>query len=303
MSLFMKNSRFLLIFLFVLLLGSSPFLYRLIISWPSDTRPKEYIALGDFATDEASARSLTQTLLTFCPKPSVVAAYPWQNQGQNQAASRLTPLTIEHFRCRGSTLHPPRIIQENGKEINRFYDCSGSERHSLPLEEGKEHIYPILLELINEIQNRTNCPVIITSGHRCPVHQAYIDSSAQASGSKHLIGAQASFYVQGLEEHPEKVLELLFAYYTEKYPGQKEYATFTCQDTKSPLLPNSKAAAASSGPWMNKEIFIRLYQKHEGRDFDNRHPYPYLSIQVRFDRQKNERVAVSYQKANQLLRK
>ena len=29
-------------------------------------------------------------------------------------------------------------------------------------------------------------------------------------------------------------------------------------------------------PWFNKEIFIKLYRKSEGRDGDNRHPYPYL---------------------------
>ena len=27
-------------------------------------------------------------------------------------------------------------------------------------------------------------------------------------------------------------------------------------------------------PWYNKEILIKLFKKNEGRDLDNRHPYP-----------------------------
>ena len=52
-----------------------------------------------------------------------------------------------------------------------------------------------------------------------------------------------------------------------------------------------------TAPWYNKEIFIKLYKKKEGRNFDNRHPYPYISIQVRFDTELNERVIYSWDKA------
>jgi hypothetical protein len=259
----------------------------LFISCQNDmTPPKEHIALADILSESS------KDFMIFEPKPGHIAPYPWQDANN----CLLRPITIEHFRCRGSSLHSPRIVQEGTKEIERFYDCSGSEKHSLPLEDGVEHIYPILLDLVNEIQKKTNCPVIITSGHRCPAHQAYIDSSPKATGSKHLIGAQVSFYVQGLEAYPEKILQVIFDYYKKspEYLSEMRYTQF---------LRYEKECDVTEAPWYNKEVFIKLYKKHEGRDFDNRHPWPYINIQVRFDRRKNEPITVSYQKANQLLRK
>lgn len=255
-------------------------------SCSGEVRPKECIALAELSD------TIPGDFATFSPKPVVVAPYPWQDV----SGSNLRPITIEHFRCKGSSLNPARIVMEGSKEVDHIYDCSGSERHSLPLQDGKEYIYPVLLELVNEIQRATKCPVIITSGHRCPSHGAYIDSSPKASGSKHLIGAEVDFYVQGLESCPEKALQIVFDHYKKDptYANQKEYSTF---------LRWEKQKDTATAPWYNKEVFIKLYKKHEGRNFDNRHPYAYISIQVRFDREKNERIAVSYQRANQLLRK
>jgi hypothetical protein len=54
---------------------------------------------------------------------------------------------------------------------------------------------------------------------------------------------------------------------------------------------------------MNKEILIKFYMPNEGRNADNRHPFPYLSIQVRFDRETNMRVAYSRADAQYFLRK
>lgn len=254
----------------------------LLVACQTDTRPKEFMALS----------SEDPSIYIAEPKRAVIAPYPWEDE----TALTIRPITKEYFRCKGTFLNPPRVVMDGTKEIARFYDCSGGEKHSLPLESGKEHIYPILLELVNEIQKKTNSPVIITSGHRCPSHQAYIDSSPKGSGSKHLIGAQVTFYVQGLEACPERILQLIFDYYktAEAYQGKNEYITFSRYEKESDV---------ATSPWCNKEVFIKLYQKDEGRDFDNRHPYPYLSIQVRFDREKNEAVTVSYAKANQLLRK
>ena len=50
-------------------------------------------------------------------------------------------------------------------------------------------------------------------------------------------------------------------------------------------------------PWYNREIFIKLYQKNEGRNFDNRHPYPYISVQVRYDYDAQKKVTYSWDKA------
>jgi hypothetical protein len=208
----------------------------------------------------------------------------------------LAPITKEYFRCKGNSMHPPRIILEEGKEVMRFYDCHGSEKHSLPLYDGKERIFPVLIELLNEIQKQTGKPVIITSGHRCPVHQLYMDSKPKAQSSKHTIGAEASFYVQGLHEHPEKILAIIFSYYKNhpEYKTEQEYTQFQRYQ---------KETDVATSPWYNKEILIKLYQPNEGRNFDNKHPYPYLSIQVRFDRDKKERVLFTQDQAQNYLRK
>src|SRR5262245_19295468 len=71
-------------------------------------------------------------------EPVMPAPYPWQPQG---GESR--PITKEYFRCKGTPLNPPNIVMKDGKEYTRYYDCQGLEKHSLPLQDGKEFIYPI----------------------------------------------------------------------------------------------------------------------------------------------------------------
>lgn len=246
----------------------------------------------DITSEPILGKAHTEDLSITPPKQQTPAPYPWQSE----FSCTLRPITKEFFRCRGSSLHPPRIVTDGSKEIQRYYDCGGSEKHSLPLRDQKEYVYPILIELLNELQCKTKLPVIVTSGHRCPTHQAYIDSSPKGSASKHLIAAEVSFYVQGLEEKPQELLNAIFDYYKTKecYKNQKEYITFSRFE---------KETDVSTPPWQNKEIFIKLYKKGEGRDFDNRHPYPYIRIQVRFDREKNERVQVTHAAAQALLRK
>ncbi len=221
------------------------------------------------------------------PKPKPAEPYPWE-AGVNYPYLKLTK---EFFRCKGSPLNPSRVVQQPGKEPLRFHDCGGAEKHSLPLRNQKEFIYPILIDLLNYIQAKTGKKVVITCGHRCPDHNSYADPSPENQYSKHLIGASASFYVQGLENQPETILKWIFDYYkqTPKYKGLKEYQEFTRYD-KGDLN-------VSTAPWMNKEIFVKLFKKNEGRDFDNRHPYPYFDIQVRYDWDLQEPVQYSWDKA------
>lgn len=207
--------------------------------------------------------------------------YPWE-EGQ---VGNLPKITKEYFRCKGSSLNPPRTYQENG-EIRRLIDCGGSARHSLPLRNGKEFIYPILIELLNYIQAKTGKRVVVTCGHRCPEHNSYSDPSLSARHSKHQIGAEVSFYVQSLEDRPETIIKHLQTYYVEK--GEGEFKRYEKGDTD-----------ISTQPWYNKEIFIKLYKKKEGRDYDNRHPYPYISIQVRYDKDLGEKVIYDWHKATQ----
>ena len=95
-----------------------------------------------------------------------------------------------------------------------------------------------------------------------------------------------------MEDRPLEVIGLLMQYYQEspEYQGKKEFLHFDRyqkNDTRT-----------STQPWMNQEIFIKLHQKHEGRDADNRHPHAYVSIQVRYDRHRKQRVLYDWRTAN-----
>jgi len=208
------------------------------------------------------------------PPPEFVKAqrYVWERN----LTGGLPKITKEYFRCKGSNLNPVRIVQ-NEKEVKHCYDCGGSEKHSLPLKGGEEFIYPILIDLLNDLQEQTHCKVVITCGHSCPEHHTYSDSTNQNLYSKHMIGAEVAFYVQGMENSPQVIAQLIQDYYkkNEKYENKNEYTFFQTYDKGDTQV--------TTKPLFNKEIFLKIYKANEGRNFDNRHPYPYLAIQVRYD--------------------
>lgn len=213
--------------------------------------------------------------------------YPWE-----EMVKSLHPrITKEYFRCKGCTLNPAIIVKENGKETQRYHDCGGITRHSLPLRDGKEFIYPILIDLLNHIQLKTNKKVVITSGHRCPDHNTYVDASVTNQASKHQIGAEVSLYVIGLENEPEEIIKWVIDFYktSPKYKGKKEFEEFTRYEKGDTNV--------SIAPWMNKEVFVKIYSKNEGRNFDNQHLFPYVSIQVRFDVDEQAKVIYTWDKA------
>ncbi len=214
------------------------------------------------------------------------ALYPWESP------VHFPRITKEFFRCKGNPLNPPLLETVSEDCPGPYLDCSGCSRHGLPVIHGKEGVYPILLDLLNYLQKKTGRRVVITSGHRCPAHNTYADASKENRTSKHQIGAEVDFYVQGMEDRPLEIIALLMQYYQEtaNYQGQKEFLQFDRyqkNDTRTEVKP-----------WMNKEIFIKLYQKTEGRNIDNRHPYPYISIQVRYDTLRKERVIYDWRAAN-----
>ncbi len=214
--------------------------------------------------------------------------YPWEKQ----SASKHPYITKDFFRCKGSMSHPVKVVQKEKEQI-RYNDCGGGDKHSLPLKGDKEFIYPILIDLLNYLQSATGKKVVITCGHRCPDHQQYVDPTSYNKGVKHMIGAQVSFYVQGMENRPDAVVDLLMAFYKKdaRYQGDADYVEF-----KRESKPEGDV---STPPWTNKEIFIKLYKSGEGRDFDQRHPYSYISVQVKFDRDLNEKVTYSWERARQ----
>lgn len=183
-------------------------------------------------------------------KPSL---YPWESPSSNK-------ITKEYFRCKGSSLNPPRNIQQKEK-TERIFDCGGAQKHSLPLCNNKEFIYSILIDLLNYIQDKSGKKIVITSGHRCPEHNTYVDSSKDNQYSKHMIGAEVSFYVQGWEDTPDKVIKLIQIYYleTSKYSGLKEFQEFKRYEKDN--------TGVSTPPWMNKEIFVKLFKKERGPQF------------------------------------
>ncbi len=222
-------------------------------------------------------------------EPPVLAErkfYPWEEREEGSYPK----ITKDFFRCKGSSLNPVHLIQKKS-ELQRLYDCGGPQKHSLPLRDQKEFIYPILIDLLNYIQNKTGKRVVITCGHYCPDHHLYADPLPANQASKHLIGAEVDFYIEGMERQPEKIVNLIIAYYQEipKYKGLKEFEIFKRYEKDDTHV--------STMPWYNKEVFIKLFKKHEGRDFDNRHPYPYLNIQVRYDWDLQEKVNYSWDKA------
>jgi len=211
------------------------------------------------------------------------SSYPWEAQGN------LPKITKEFFRCRGNPLNPPLALSDLPEPR---LDCEGGSRHGLPIIHGKESVFPILVDLLNYVQKKTGRRVIITCGHRCPVHNVYSDPSKENLVSKHQIGAEVDFYVQGMEDRPHEIIGLLMQYYQEvgTFRNDKEYLEF--------VRYQQPDARVRTQPWMNKEVYIKLYAENEGRDADNRHPYPYICIQVRYDRIKRERVFYDWAKAH-----
>lgn len=208
------------------------------------------------------------------PTPRVREKYPWEEK----MIGDLQRITKEHFRCQGRTDHPMQMIKDaQGKDLC-LLDCGGIDRHSLPVLNETEHIYPILIDLLNFVQERVGCKVVITCGHRCPAHNVYADQRREARVSKHLVGAEVDFYVEGMEESPMEVVEILQEFYQE----DKTFGMLNSHDRNT---------------FSNAEVSVRIYQKGEGRDFDNQHPHPYLSIEVLKDRETNKQVRYNWHKA------
>lgn len=195
--------------------------------------------------------------------------YPWEAQW----IGRLPRITKEHFRCRGSAYHPPLKIQDTKDIPLLLMDCSGIDSHSLPMQQGREVIYPLLISLLNEIQEVTQARVVVTCGHRCPQHNRYAQGS---TSSKHLIGAEVDFYVEGKEYAPQDIVALFITRYQNTEPLR--------------LLQENQ--------WGNREIKLTLVPKTEGRNVDNQHPYPYLTLELLFDKETGKAVHFSWSQAH-----
>lgn len=209
-----------------------------------------------FHSNEVVVRSLTP--------------YPWEPK------TLLVDRKIikEFFRCRGSSENVNKSIIDEYREKTTNPDCQGMEKHGLPYRDGQEFIYPALIELLNYVQEKVGKKVIITTGHRCPQHNAFADPSKQNKTSKHQVGAEVDFFVEGFEETPLEIVRFIMHYYTEH--EELDYGPFR-ECRRNPL-------GLKHPGWYNQEIIVNVKEKDEGRDFDNRHPYPYVTIELRCDR-------------------
>ena len=227
-------------------------------------------------------RKSSDRLISFSSnEQSQKEAYPWQQTW----VEKYPYITKEFFRCNGDKEHPSYL---KGEE--RIFDCNGCFRHSLPLKDGKEFVYPILIHLLNYLQTTLDAPVVITCGHRCPQHSRYSDPSEYNRTSKHMIGGEVDFYVVGYEKKPQRVVEALMSYYQqEDFDEKPKYRSFNRYQKKD--------LNVATAPWYNQEVFIKIYQTHEGRDFDNNHSYPYVSIQVRYDPETKKIVTYTWEQA------
>ncbi|MCP5492583.1 MAG: hypothetical protein H7A40_06040 [Chlamydiales bacterium] len=195
--------------------------------------------------------------------------YPWEAR-----FAGLHPLiTKDYFRCKGSSRREV-VVHDN----RPLFDCSGA--HSLPIQDGKEFIWPQLVDLLNYLQEKTNKRVVITCGHRCPTHNTYADPDRYNQNSKHQIGAEVDFYIEGMENQPDKVIELILAYFPDPFSRYEKGGL----NVRTP-------------PWYNKEVFVKLYEEDEGRDLDNQHAFPYISVQMRYDKVRGEWITYSWDKA------
>jgi len=86
-----------------------------------------------------------------------------------------------------------------------------------------------------------------------------------------MIGAEVDFYIEDVD--PLLIIETLQKFYN------KPFLRYTKGDL------NVKTEA-----WYNDELFIKLYLPGEGRDRDNQHSFPYIGIQVRFDKERKQKV-------------
>ncbi|MBI3900694.1 MAG: hypothetical protein HY324_00925, partial [Chlamydiia bacterium] len=178
-------------------------------------------------------------------------SYPWE------VHIHLPKITKEFFRCKGSRTHPALSVLEGELPL---LDCEGSSSHGLPIIHGKEGVYPLLIELLNYIQSKTGRRVIVTCGHRCPIHNSYADSSKENKTSKHQIGAEVDFYVQGMEERPLEIVGLAMQFFQETPPYSQDPEKFSFK------LYEKGDVRTRIKPWLNKELFIKVFSADEGRD-------------------------------------
>lgn len=243
----------------------------------SSPAPQRGVFVGEYIARHASDNLLDLK----SPERLQISAYPWDATTRTP----LPPITKHYFQCRGCLQHPPKMIQRGGESIH-LYDCRGGEQHSLPLRDGQEWIAPLLLVMLNFCQERFERPVHITCGHCCLDHRTYLYPHASSEGVGHVLGAEVDFYVEGWESRPERVVQALLEFYRTRWNhDQHEKGEFSYDEKDGSRF------------WKNREVVLSIHAAHLGRDEDNNHSYPYLTIRVRYDKESKDTLKYSWDRA------
>ena len=86
---------------------------------------------------------------------------------------------------------------------------------------------PKLIELLQELRNKLGKSISITSGYRCPNHNAKVGG---AKRSQHVLGNAADIRVSGMSAHD--VHGYIERHFNQRCKGLGKYATFTHVDVR-----------------------------------------------------------------------
>jgi hypothetical protein len=178
---------------------------------------------------------------------SLSSRVPWIRYEIGPHATWQT-LTRDHFRCKGKGARAPLALEDG----NYLFDCWGFE-HGLPWIQEKEFVEPLLLRVLNAIQQELQTSVLILSGHRCPAHHRFITHGKGSPSDRHLIAAAADFQVRGFEKTPLMVVSTV----------QKIFNKLS-QD------PKTKFHSIPEGGWKNG--FCELFWRPAGQFISPDHP-------------------------------
>lgn len=187
----------------------------------------------------------------------------------------IPPLTPEHFRCKGSHHNPITKHTIDGKQTY-FQDCDGSHTHSLPIIDGKQTVYPHLIELLNHVQDVTGRQIRVLTGHRCYIHQSYLSSEMKDLTSAYQLGAAADVCFQSSSTGLKEIIHAIMDWYEQtNLPG----STFN--------------ANSDSNRWSNRYVQLSY---HETTDIDTKYKGPHISITLKVDPSTGKKITYSYRK-------
>lgn len=177
----------------------------------------------------------------------------------------------EDFRCRGN----PSINKEMIWNNVLYEDCQGG---CLP----NCGINTELIELMNELQKKFSRQVVINSGFRCPVHNAYIAAELYnwvdpegrsgnpfevSSRSKHMMGAAADFYIKGYENDPYPIIDSILSIEGLNAERRELYSQNVRQRNREGIFIDNYYYYRA---YVTPRWWIHPYAENEGRDIDNR---------------------------------